>query len=116
MRPWVLPAAAIILAAVELFLLLGSYILPDPLLRHQPMPFSGWIVMALLGCLCLGYGLCLLWRNDTSPGTVRRRLVFIALSLWVFTVGLTVCHPSGFSYLPSLVLNPASNSYYQTSR
>jgi glutamine amidotransferase len=46
---------------------------------------------------------------------VRAYLAVAVLGMVLLCGGLTVAHEWGFGYLPALVLNPASNSYYQTA-
>jgi len=114
MRPWLLIVSTAVLALTELFLLIGSYVLPR--LLRETMELSGWLAMPLLGVGLMGYALYLLWRDNSQPQTTRLRLAALAIGFCILAGGLAACHPHGFAYLSSPILSPASNTYYYTAK
>ncbi|MCE5241250.1 hypothetical protein LLH23_22525 [bacterium] len=109
-----LVCAAALVGLVELALLLARLIVPE--IQRRVLAPSAWLVLPLLGLVLLGYALMQMWRRPGPTRQVGAYLLVAVIGLTLLAGGLTVTHEWGFGYLPALVLNPASNSYYQTAR
>ncbi|MCX7599087.1 MAG: hypothetical protein N2512_09505, partial [Armatimonadetes bacterium] len=114
MKYWVFAWTGALLGALELALLASGRLMPE--LVRGGTPLTGWVLLPLAGLAVVIWACRMLWATSYSEKRARGVLAAAALGLCFLSGGLSVCHPLGFGYLAALVLNPASNSYYQTAR
>ncbi len=98
----------------QIGLLASGAVFPE-MLRKVTGP-SGWLAMSAFGLVVIAAALHLLWHGDDNRRERIGALAAVVVGLCCLSAGLTVSNPHGFAYLSGLVLNPASNSYYQTAR